>query len=75
MLYSERSYLFFRCTAVRQGNPVVAETWMNALLMDEEFLDGVTTSKHLHLFILFCNHLQPLLTPQDILLQCQLHVL
>lgn len=75
LLYNVLSYLFFRCAAVRQGNPVVAETWMNALLMDEELLYGVTTPKHPHLFILLCNHLQPLLTPQDILLQYQLHFL
>lgn len=75
MLHRVPSNLFFRCTAVRQRNPVVTETWMNALLMDEEILYGVTTSKHPHLFILLCNHLQPLLTPQDLLLQCQLHFL
>lgn len=55
--YSVFTCLFFRCAAVRQGYPLVAETWMNALLMDKELFYGVTTLKHPHLFILLCNHL------------------
>lgn len=48
---------------------------MRAYVLVEDLLDCQAAFKHLHLFLLLQHHLQPLLSPQDLLLQRRLQFL
>lgn len=61
-------YLLSRCAAVWQRDAFADKALVRAFVLVEDLLNSQAGFKHLHLFLLLKDHLQPLLRLQNLLL-------